>query len=135
MSNIIITSKDFEKIAIENEYFLWHFTIENPMLEIQSYFTEDFSINPSINKLKFIIDGFKIPYFESKVKEEIDFLNYLSPELSRKSFTTNAGKFNPVIIGFNKRRIVQTTFNTCYCAEGLIDLIHQLNPNFLSNND
>jgi hypothetical protein len=43
--------------------------------------------------------------------------------------------FYPLFVGFNKRRKINSTLDTgsCYCKDGLIDLIFQLNPKFILN--
>lgn len=131
----IIKSSEFYKIAEENEFFIWHFIVPDKTgLAIQPYNYID--ENPLRNNpLKEIIDLTKIPYFESKTEEEYDFLMNLSDGFSKKMWSEKFG-FNPVIIGFNRRKKVTSTFDgICYCTEGLLEIIFKLNPQYLLNLD
>ena len=142
MERKVITVNDFQNVARNNEYFLWHFlqkNQENSTLSIYSYFKE--RINDE-NKVKELVDLVEIPYFESYVEDSIDFLNGLgipyeklwSSEDPFNHITRNE-RFTPVIIGFNKFTNVLSTFDKCYCVKGILEIIEELNPKFLLSVD
>ena len=127
-----ITSKDFFRVAKEHEYFLWNFVSKDasPYLQIQSYFSER-----ELHPLKEIIDLLKVPYFESELSEEVDFVINLEDGFAQK-ITNGRGKLQPLIIGFKRTKVVASTFQgICYCQDGLIEIIAKLNPEFLLNTD
>lgn len=127
-----ITYLNFSEISKNNEFFLWHFLVpEKTSLELQSYN----SIIHERNILKEIIDITKIPYFESKVKNEVNFLSNLKNGYSKLMWNPVEG-YNPVILGFNYGRLVYSTWQDfCYCKEGLIGMIYGLNPEFINQID
>jgi hypothetical protein len=144
----IVTIKDYERIAKENEYFLWHFVQkkqEKNSPTMFSFFREDVSIHKKQNNLKPILDKVNIPYFESYSEESIDFLVELGlpgsslytpppPPPDSKYPRKNIPRefyYSPIILGFNKFSFKVSTFETCYCFEGVIDLIAKLNIQFL----
>ena len=130
-----VTIQDYERIAKDNEYFIWNFIIRgNYPLEITSFFEENEHGHP----LREILSYINIPYFESyHDKDSIDFLMNLNIDAS-KLFRKDGSQdsiFYPIFVGFNKRRKVNSSFDdgSCYCKEGLIDLIFQLDPKFVLN--
>ena len=142
-----VTIKDFNKIAKENEYFLWHFLQkeqEASRLSIWSIFKENTAVNKDIeNGLIHILDKINIPYFESYTEDSIDFLMDMgfdgellwNPQKFENFYIDKKYYFRPTIIGFKKNRIITSTFEEgiCYCSEGIIELIGKLNPEFLIN--
>ena len=137
MERKIITVNDFQNVARSNEYFLWHFVQKNQeksTLGFYSYFTQR---ENDPHKLKVLIDLVKIPYFESYVEDSLEFLNGIgipykrlwSP-LTHLNLHPNQ-KFNPLIIGFKKFSKISSTSDSCYCVERLIDVIADLDPEFL----
>lgn len=124
-----ITSKDFSKVAKQHEFFIWHFySNDAKMLGIYPYEKSYFPMHP----LKDIVDLIKFPYFESDIKKEYDFVMNLDDKFMR----TIVGKknlLNPVIIGFNRTKVMGSTYDSCYCPEGIIDLVGRTNPDFLVN--
>lgn len=127
-----INSKDFYRVAREHEYFIWNFVSKDasPNLQIQSYFSE-----LVIHPLKEIIDLLKVPYFESEIHDEVDFVINLEEGYAQKILTDN-GKLKPLMIGFKRTKVVASTFQgICYCQDGLIEIIAKLNPEFLLNTD
>jgi len=140
MTKEIITVNDFKRIAKENEYFLWHFlqkNQENNSLTMHSIFSNQ--DEKKENTLPSVLDKINIPYFESYTEESIDFLINLGlPANSLWKTPPNNEKyvpqeyyFSPVILGFHKSSFKNSTLETCYCFEGLIDLIGLLNSKFL----
>lgn len=138
MNKKIIRISDFKDVARNNEYFLWHFLQKNQEksnLGFYSYFNERENDN---HQLKEVIDLLQIPYFESYVEDSIDFLNGLgipfdklwSPIFS-EHIIPDEQKFSPIIIGFKKFVSVSNTSQKCYCVEGLINVVDDLNPNIL----
>lgn len=127
-----ITSSDFKKIAMENEFFLWHFTKpKNSSILIYSYFEGPNQLDGR-NYMREIVDTIPIPYFESEMKDEVDFLISNISRASEVAWTPRGG-FNPVIIGFNHFTPKFNTWDSCYCTESIIKMIYDLNPKFLEN--
>jgi hypothetical protein len=123
-----ITVNDFEKIAKENEYFIWHFVNPESATQLKSIFQPDnpFSPNPFIS----ILESISVPYFESDSQESHDFLINLSTPFIINAYKNNT--YNPVVVSFNRNRMVNHTFGPyCYCLEGVIELIGELNPQFI----
>ena len=123
-----ITVNDFERITIENEFFIWHFVNPNSVTQLKSIFQPDHPFNP--NPFIPILKSISVPYFESDSQESYDFLINLGTP-----FIVNARKnniHNPVVVSFNRKRMVNHTFGPlCYCLEGVIELIGELNPQFI----
>jgi hypothetical protein len=138
MERKIITVNDFQSVARNNEYFLWHFMQkkqEESSLLLYSYFDER---EGTENKIKELMDLVNIPYFESYTEDSIDFLNGLgipyenlwSPNnITPDSFHKT---FSPILIGFKNFNKIKTTQNTCYCVEGVLEIISELNPEILT---
>jgi hypothetical protein len=143
-----VTFKDFEKIAKENEYFLWHFLMENQnetKLGLWSVFDKKTNSNTNtieLNSLEILLSMTKIPYFESYTKDSMDFLINLGLNaqdlygLSNVKNRSTFGKtlhYSPIVIGFKRNRMVYNTHRVCYCVEGVVEIIMNLNPKLLSN--
>ena len=123
-----IIINDFERIAKENEFFLWHFVNIDLNTQINTIFTPEDPFSP--NPLLGILDTIPIPYFESDAKKSYDFLINLDTPFIHHTYEN--GIHNPVVIAFNKKRMVTHTFGPhCYCVEGIIDMIGELNPQYL----
>lgn len=125
-----IKVEDFERISKENEFFLWNFVVHNKHnLEIRPIF-ESNSNDEFPNALISILEIVDIPYFETEVKDAYDFLINLDNGFIKNVFVNNG--FEPHLISFNRRRMVGNTLKPkCYCIEGVLDLIGELNPQFL----
>jgi hypothetical protein len=142
MERKIITINDFYDVARNNDYFLWHFLQKNQekgVLGIHSYFRTNERLNK--NSLKEIIDLVDIPYFESYVEDSIDFLHDVGGfefnqlwnyENIPNSTDFKDVRYNPVLIGFKKFSKVSDTLGKCYCVDGVLEVIADLNPEFLS---
>jgi len=143
MDRKIITIKDFRDVARNNEYFLWHFlqkeqyknSIMGASITMYSYFENR---ENEINYIKTIVDQLEIPYYESYVEDSIDFIHGLGYHYSRlwnppkpKVVTNSNFLFNPVLVGFKKFNKVFSTLDSCYCTEGVLEVIASLNPEFL----
>lgn len=145
----IITIKDYERIAKENEYFLWHFMQKNQENADSSFYSifvdynfqegRENDISHKENQLLTILDKIDIPYFESYTEESIDFLINLGipgdklwmPPKDIKRYIPKEFYFPPIILTFHKSLFKNSTFDVCYCAEGLMDIIGRLNIQFL----
>ena len=74
-----VVVEDFKKIAKENEYFLWHFLMEDQYDTINSIWSIfDEKINPNtkeseVHQLKTLLSMTDVPYYESYVKDSVDF--------------------------------------------------------------
>lgn len=139
MNTVKVTHKDFYKIAKEHDIFLWHFLQKNQnegSMVLRSIYDE----NTETNELNILLKEIQIPYFESYTKDSIDFLHELGIPYDRlwnpnfnfihKSINTN---YRPLIIGFKKFEKVNTTLETCYCVDGVLKIIGQLDPNLILN--
>ncbi len=140
--------EDFKKIAKENEYFLWHFLMENQNNTIQgiwSFFDE--RINPYTNEpdhhiLMTLLSMTDIPYYESYVKDSIDFLINLGLNGKDLYILRNPWPnrppdrrfhYVPIVVGFKRTGMVHSTHRVCYCVEGITEIILKLNPELISN--
>jgi hypothetical protein len=142
MERKIITINDFQNVARNNEYFLWHFlqkNQENSGLGFYSYFKER---EKEDHKLKELLDLVEIPYFESYTEDSIDFLNEIGIPYEKlwtpsESFygTPSNQKFSPVIVGFKKFTKTSSTLESCYCVNSILNIITELNPELLLSVD
>lgn len=132
-----ITYKDFQRVGKENEFFLWHFLQKNQ--HKNSLTLSSILENKKENdELEILLDSINIPYFESYTEDSIDFLNNLGfpykylwkPIYSKRYTIPKEFYFSPIIIGFRKHKNVFSTFEICYCAEGVIKIIDNLDPKF-----
>ena len=143
MDRKIITIKDFRDVARNNEYFLWHFLqkeqYKNSTMDasiiMYSYFDNR---ENEINYIKTIVDQLEIPYYESYTEDSIDFIHGLGYQYNRlwnppktKVVINSNFLFNPVLVGFKKFNKVSSTLDSCYCTEGVLEVIASLNPEFL----
>jgi hypothetical protein len=137
MEKKIITINEFQNVARNNEYFLWHFLQKkqgDSVLGLHSYFEKN---EGKDNKIKELIDLLNIPYFESYVEDSIDFLNGLGIPYEKLWFTNSPPevpfnqRFGPVLIGFNGFNKVLSTMDRCYCVDGILEVVSELNPEFL----
>jgi len=141
MEGIKVSHKDFIKIAKENDYFLWHFLQKNQNdgnLTIRSI--EEGNNKDSTLHLNILLKEIDIPYFESYTEDSVDFLHELGipyDNLWNPNFNfilkTNDTKFHPVVIGFKKFKKVSSTLETCYCVDGVLKIIKELNPDLILN--
>lgn len=141
MDRKIITIKDFRDVARNNEYFLWHFLQKEQYkssLAIYSYFDNRKREN-EINYIKKIVDQLNIPYYESYTEDSIDFIHGLgypynilwSPQISSQDIINPKLSFTATLVGFKKFSKVSSTLDSCYCYEGVLDVVASLNPEFL----
>jgi hypothetical protein len=131
----MVTVQDFDRISRENEYFIWHFLMNDDFSQptMRSIFSENEKHYRSPNKMIQFLEIFDVPYFESYANESIDFLDKLGVPLEKLRIKTKTD-LNPLIISFNHRRLVNATYNGfCLCPEGLTDLLYNLNPEFIHN--
>ena len=142
MERKIITVNDFQSVARNNEYFLWHFMQkkqEESSLVLYSYFEQR---EGEENKIKELMNLVNIPYFESYTEDSIDFLNGLGIPYKKLWSPINSlapnlyhQTFSPILIGFKKFSKIKTTQDLCYCVEGVLEIISELNPEFLTTVD
>lgn len=130
-----VTHKDYFKIARENEYFLWHF-LQKDQNETSLAFSSVIDEIKETNLLPMVLDNVDIPYFESYTEDSIDFLMGLG--ISHEKLYTPTTKpirrnekFGTLIIGFKKFTNISSTFDYCYCPEGLVSVISDLNPKYI----
>ena len=130
-----VTVDDFQKIAKENEYFLWHFLMEDQhdsLLKIWSIFeTKDkhnLGYQPvnQFNELDVLLSEVNVPYFESYVKDSMDFLIDLGLSAKLLYQPPTDGRpipkrfsYQPLVIAFKKTRMITNTQNTCDCVDGI----------------
>lgn len=129
-----ISSKDLVSIAKEHEYFLWHVLQKDyNRLTLYSYFkTYEHLIHHPIREILGLIP---IPYFESYIDDEYEFIINLKDGFAKKLKKKN-NKFTPILIGFHRTTpIISTYEGICYCADGMIEMIGIMNPKLLLNLD
>lgn len=129
-----ITVGDFDRISKEHEYYIWNFVSKNqevnwPTIRPIFDFNEDKYFNP--NKLVVLLETFDIPYFETYIEDSLEFLDTLGVPLEKLN-QRRIKFFNPFLLSFNRRRLVNSTYNGfCYCPEGITDLLYDLNPEII----
>jgi hypothetical protein len=142
MEKKIITYKDFHEIAQKNDYFLWHFLQKNQesnTLQLWSIFKENEDKNIE-HAMRTILGSFDVPYYESYVEDSIDFLNGLGIPYEKlwkpyngRNMVNKDFFYGPVVIGFNKFEKTHSTFDVCYCVEGVVEVINKINPELILN--
>lgn len=138
MERKIITYTDFKEIAKNNEYFLWHFLQKDQEKNIFNIFSIFKEKENSENYLTDILKKLDISYYESYVDESIDFL--ISSGINQKIWEPPIEGvipdakylFKPVFLLYKGYTLKSSTFQTCYCVEGIIDMIGKENPELLS---
>ena len=129
---------DFFKIAKENDFFLWHF-LQKDQKDSGILMYSVFDKNPLIdNTLLEVLDNCSVPYFESYTEDSIDFLAGLGFDYKKlyviDEYHINVDKkkrYRPLIIGFKKFTKVHSTFEVCYCPEGVIEILSKMNPKYI----
>lgn len=129
-----VTHNDYFRIAKENEYFLWHF-LQKDQNESSLVLSTIIGEVKEVNTLPTIIDNVDIPYFESYTEDSLDFLFGLGINM-KQLYNNRPGiehkrKFGATVIGFKKFSKVSSTFNYCYCAEGVVSVLNDLHPKFI----
>jgi hypothetical protein len=139
MTNTQVNHKDFIKIAKEHDYFLWHFLQKNQN-ENGLVLSSIYDKNSDKNQLNILLKEIEIPYYESYAEDSIDFLHELGipyNNLWNPNFNfTHKNKnthYHPLVIGFKKFQKIKTTLETCYCPEGIVKIIKELNPELILN--
>jgi hypothetical protein len=138
MERKIITHTDFKEIGKNNDYFLWHFLQKDQEKNIFNIFSIFKEKEDSDNLLNEILEKLDISYYESYVEESIDFL--ISSGINQKIWEppVNGANpdpkflFKPVFLLYKGYNLKSSTFQTCYCPEGIIDMIGKENPDLLS---
>jgi hypothetical protein len=129
-----ISVQDYRRVGLANEYWLWHFTASKPLptQQIQSLMgpTDEIGFHP----FRYIVDQMSIPVFESESSKSYDFLLSLDPHITANKLYQR-DHFFTLVLGFNYMRLVTSTFhpNKCYCAEGIISVVADLNANLLKD--
>jgi hypothetical protein len=142
MDSVKVSYKDFYTIAKENDIFLWHFLQKNQNngdLTLRSI--EEGNNKGSKLHLNILLKEIGVPYFESYTEDSIDFLHELgipykslwNPNFKFVNSDSRDGHYHPVIIGFKKFEKIKTTFDVCYCLEGVVKIIGDLNPDLILN--
>ena len=127
-----ITTKDYERISQEHDYYLWHFVNKGEYKLNKTIFSvfDDYYLGRQ-HRLKEFLTMCDIPYFESYIEDSIHFVDNIVP-LDRL-WTSKKGEFNTLIMGFNKKRMITSTLDTCLCIEGITEVVLKLNPKFIEN--
>jgi len=133
----VISHKDFLRIGKENEFYIWHFLQKNQDKNLLS-FSSILEEKKEYNELKVLLEHVDIPYFESYTEDSIDFLNNLGfpyeslwkPLSPTSDITSSEFQFSPIIIGFKRHTKVLSTFETCYCLDGVIKIIGNLDSKY-----
>lgn len=122
--------EEFLEISRQNKTFIWHFLKENQCktcLGLFSYFDTHENKEP---KMKQIVDLTGVPYFESYTKDSIDFLisNGIPGNIIWKE-----RNYSPLVISVKNGVIINHTGRRCYCPEYIVEMIGELNPDYLLN--
>ena len=140
MKNVKVTHNDFTKIAKEHDYFLWHFLQKNQ--NDGNFVIRSINENENMKyQLNLLLNEIEIPYFESYTEDSIDFLHELgipykslwNPNFKFYNSHSRDAHYHPVIVGFKKFEKIKTTFDVCYCLEGVVKIIGELNPELILN--
>ena len=129
-----ISVQDYRKVGLENEYWLWHFTPSKPLpnQQIQSIKgqTDEIGFHP----FRYVVERIGIPVFETPAEKAVDFLISLDPNIVARN-VYQKDHFFTIILGFNHMRLVSSTHHPgmCLCAEGIINIVAQMNPKILEN--
>lgn len=134
--------QDFKQIASTHEHYIWHFLQKEQNeseLGLFSYFDEPVD-EVKINYIKYLLDGIEIPYFESYTEESMDFLmdfnipsSHLFQPFNKNAVLPQIRKYTPVFLGFNRLKLIGGSHQVCYCPDYMIELILNLNPEFILN--
>jgi hypothetical protein len=122
-----VNVSDFDRISKENEYFIWNFVTTPMTTHIKSLFELEDYRHP--NPLKSILEFINVPYFESDLESSHDFVRNLGDRFLKTVYKN--GILHPVMISFNRKRVVSSSYHNCYCIEGVLELIGELNPQFI----
>ena len=128
----IISTSDFKRVGLQNEYWLWFFksSKENLSLAIQPI---DGSTDAyGFHEFRELMTQLSLPVFQTPTKDAIDFLITLDPNLVvEKIYKKN--EFVPLILGFNHMRLVSSTHHPekCFCTTGILDIVAEMNVNLL----
>lgn len=132
-----ITPKDFFRIAKEHDYFVWHFLQKEQHLntmEISSIIDFKKEGNPIIQ----VFENLDVPYFESYTEDGLDFLmglgfkyEHLYHSKLTASYVPPNFRFGPIMIGFKKFTKISSTMDSCYCLDGVIQVISKLDSKYL----
>lgn len=133
-----ITHNDFLEIGKTNEYFLWHFLQKNQVENIFTIYSVFDEKNNLENHLSFLLKDLNLPYYESYTEDSIDFLlgsgingKFWSPPVPGV-YPPPGQLFSPLIALYKGYSLKGSTFQSCYCVEGIIDMIGKENPELLS---
>ena len=131
-----IKVEDFDIISKKYEYYLWHFASNNDKVgrpSMRPLYIKEESMYQFPNRLVELLEVFDVPYFESDIEDSLDFLDLLGVPI-QKMWDKKFNYFNPFMITFNKRRLVNATYNGfCFCPEGITRLLIDLNPKIVMN--
>lgn len=127
-----ITTKDYERISKENEYYIWHFTMTDELNRTvtKSIFSEN---NDSNNIIPELLDIYDIPYYESEIKNSLDFLDMIGIPI-QQLWIREYNEFKHFILAFKRKRLIASTLDGyCMCPEGITELLLKLNPEIVLN--
>jgi hypothetical protein len=100
----------------------------------------DFDGSQMINPIDVLLSEINVPYFESYTKDSIDFLinlgldaKLLYRHVENFFISPRRMSYHPVVIGFKKTSPIWHTHKTCYCVEGITEVILRMNPHLLSS--
>lgn len=125
---------DYNRICREHKIFLWHFLEKDHCSDCYNLFSyfDKTSVPGKNHKLKEIVDLTQIPYFESSTEDSFDFLiqNGIRQEAI---WSFKRRMFRPIVVGFKNGVIASHTAKFCYCEEGLLEVIAEIDLKLLEN--
>lgn len=133
--------EDFRRIGKEYKHYVWHFVQKEQNLTRLSHFSyfDDKGVLDKPNPMIPFVDLLNLPYFESYTEESIDFLMdcnihgsaLFKPVYDPYEFVYRRQFYSPIFSSFNHYNMVSNTINYCYCAEGFINVISDLDIQYI----
>lgn len=125
----IVTVKDYHRLCQENEYFFWHFVVNDGNMITTLKPVTNILGKTFESPLNEIQETLNIKIYESHIEDSVDFLLNLGYK-SELIFDRNCNCFGPKFIGFrNGIKVAGTAAEVkCYCTEGVVEIIYLTNP-------
>ena len=129
----IISTSDFRKIGLENEYWLWFFTASKVNLSLVIQPLDGPTDMYGFHEFRQLVSKIKIPVFQTPTKDAIDFLISLDSNLVPAKIYKKS-EFVPLILGFNHLRLVSSTHHPdkCFCTAGILDIVAEMSLDLIS---
>lgn len=129
----IISTSDFRKVGLQNEYWLWFFKSSKENLSLAIQPLDGATDKYGFHEFRELMSKLPVPVFQTPTKDAIDFLISLDPNLVPQKIYQKS-EFVPLILGFNHMRLVSSTHHPekCFCTEGILSIVAEMNVDLLS---